>query len=491
MERNFIFPNYTITVDPLKWPEGSLPRESWMGDKDETKQNFKREFEIETIKLIEAVVNQNTDTPRICPDSVDWKKLKDAVDYLNITGGVDYIYPLFLTQTDRKKYFEDPEEKIMEISADEVKNNRVENSECEYDFVKLSSDEIAGLRFRRSKYAEASKILTVLKNIPGLFVMGGFPIAKFYMNLGTSYQYYKEWDDLDIFAYGPNSLEHIKEGVRRCLEISDSNVSLRTKCLIDIQHSYEYEPDNRRILFNIQFVLFKLDSISDILKMVDIDCAGLVFEISDPNVFYGSHRTYLSLISETNIVNPKYYTNRYVSRLLKYSKRGFKLAIPGYNMDNTQLSPDMLKLIFHHLRGSTHCLLRKMELTGLNSLISYSLFPESSEDACSDLDSNNKNYHHGDNTIGFVVWSLNNNIYSETETPFVIGDIFNETPGTFRWRHHCRDFWITYEPLYPKIELIDIHFQEKMKTPFYQQYYLNDYALKRYNLAEVNGSDSD
>ncbi len=474
MERNFVFSNYTITIDPLKWPENSLPRESWMGDKDITEYIIKGQFEIETIKLIETIVKRDTNDSKLCPYSVDWKNLKNAMDYLNIPSGVDYIYPLFLTQTDRKKIFEDSEEKIMEISVDEVKCHRVENSE--YDFVQLTNKK--DLCLLRSQNAKAMEILTELKDIPGLFVMGGFPIAKFYTDIGrypnrnVSYEHYKQWSDLDIFAYGPNSLEHIKEGIRRCLNMSEShNVNFRTKCLIDIYYTCKNEFDNLWTSINIQFVLFKLDNIPDILKMVDIDCAGLVFEISNPDVFYGFRRTYLSLISETNIVNPKYYTNRYVSRLLKYSKRGFKIAIPGFNMDNAQLSPDMLKLMFQRRRGRTSLLLRDMELTGLNSLISYSLFPECSEDACSELDSNNKNYHNGDNTCDYAIWSLKHNIYSEIKTPFVIGDIFNETPGTFKWRHERHHDWIAYEPLYPKIELIDIHFQEKMETPFYEQYY--------------------
>ncbi len=453
MERNFVFPNYTIIVDPLQWPEGSLPRESWMGDKEETNHIIKRKFKIRTLELIEAVVKRDVEFDKICPESVDWEDFKLAMDYLNIKYGIDYIYPLFLHRRHGKIQHE---EKIMEICREEVKTERHRLEKINlfkrygYHGIYKVSNHKQNMYY---KHTRAMEVIRMLKDIPGLFITGGFSVSLFFHYDRDK----RTWNDVDIFAYGPNSLENIKEGVRRCLEICDNKSGCyRTKCTINIPlHG-----------FTVQFILFKLDSISDLLKTTDVDCSSLTFEISDPNTFYGFHRTYMSLISGINTVNPKYYRGKYVNRLLKYSKRGFRIAIPGYHRDYELFHMNTVKLEKQN-DLSLRDRLKKQEFRGLKELIVYSKFPKYSRDTWSNEKNDIEHYDDHSHPCPDLFGSVKENDDLMNISPIVIGDIFNETPGTFKWYDGK-----TYHPIHPKIKLVDITSFERIETSFYEQYYL-------------------
>ncbi len=105
----FIINGTKIIMYPDEWPYNSYPRNLYEGDK------YAKEFIIKNDKISKNSLNMILDiilkepnSPQVNPDDVDWDNFGYSVRYFGITSlSIDYIYPLFLTEEDRGKWYKD------------------------------------------------------------------------------------------------------------------------------------------------------------------------------------------------------------------------------------------------------------------------------------------------------------------------------------------------------------------------------------------------
>lgn len=84
---------------------------------------------------------------------------------------------------------------------------------------------------------------------------------------------------------------------------------------------------NFYIVFNIQIILRLYNSIVQVISGFDIDSCCIAY---DGDNFYAMPRFIRSLIYEYNLADPERQSKNYAQRLVKYSSRGFNIALPGY-----------------------------------------------------------------------------------------------------------------------------------------------------------------
>nr|QBK93921.1 MAG: hypothetical protein LCPAC406_02350 [Pithovirus LCPAC406] len=146
-----------------------------------------------------------------------------------------------------------------------------------------------------------------LAHIPNLFVAGGYTLARFSNS--------RDWSDIDIFAYGDNALEHIKEGVRICIEFSNKReigpsqtnrfFPVRTQYRISVPIPSEtvYFPYQIQPII-VEFILIKSRNKYQILNRFNLDASCIGFDIATPNEFYALPRFIRAFETRTNVIDP-------------------------------------------------------------------------------------------------------------------------------------------------------------------------------------------
>nr|QBK92820.1 MAG: ankyrin repeat protein [Pithovirus LCPAC401] len=539
--KQFQTDSLSIFVDPEEWPENSTFRNMYESDKESKSYSLNsKHIDLRSIELIRDVVTKHTEMGMINPDGIDWKKLKLTTEYLGLGTSVDYIYPLFLTQQDRVDWFQScksrkthickynpgEKEKLIELVREDLQERK-----SDYGIIDTSALRFAWKDVRiyeqdayGEKCSRALELIDRLNSVPNLFVAGGAALALFH-NFDKNIR----WNDIDIFAWGDNSLEHIIQGVRICQDFT-KELKTDTGCLLhrdDVLGNGElYIPMRTKyaitvpiaiirelLMLNVQFILIESSSPSQILTRIDIDCAAIGFHMNDPKKFYGLKRTIRALETKSNVIDPTRQSQTYIGRLIKYAYRGFQIAIPGLNMNSLFYSPNLIKIIsmkyefkrskalsvsvkdgfdgtkavFISMKNSDEELrkvnendireLRKMNLTGLKVLLTSIVFQMN---AGYEESETGYNYPSSD-TVPEIIGNLRSKHGNSIgNIDFVVGDVLNEDPEYFRVKIHKRDdSWIKYFPSNPKIELMNNDSQDGMigsihqvKSAFYEQFYV-------------------
>ncbi|KAL6076304.1 Ankyrin [Balamuthia mandrillaris] len=167
-----------------------------------------------------------------------------------------------------------------------------------------------------------------------VFVAGGAVLANLINPDHTGTLGYQS-SDIDIFLYGIDDqyranqkLKEIYEVVRRNTGVQEENI-IKTLRTVTIINSYP----NR----HIQIILRLYKSPAEVLLGFDIDCCTFGF---DGKNVWAMERGYRALTKRYNLVNPTRRSSTYESRLLKYAKRGFIVAVP--NLDKARVDKDNL-----------------------------------------------------------------------------------------------------------------------------------------------------
>ncbi len=473
----FIINDQFIDVSPNDWPEGSTFRAMYEGDRNANEYKLtNRGLSSKSIRMIFDVISKDTDKSPVT--NVNWNELIYSVNYLNLSN-VDFIYPIFLTKQDRYDLYNPY---IMKINIDDMKIR-----DPDYDIVgKDMFDEIV-MKTVDSKITEMLKFLTT---IPNLFVAGDYALAMFnhkysskysdsLMNssceigLASKFGRGRIFDDIDIYAYGKDSLDSIMKGVEVCLgwmnnrDLIDrrNTKPVRTKYAICIPISNA----NVRGIF-VRFILKESTSPFMILNRFDTDSSCIGFEISDPDTYYALPRFVRAFETGTNTIDPTKHSRSYINNLIKYAKTGFNIAVPGFSNDFIRLPQKLIKVMMTVSRNITF---KRMRLTGLQALIIITLIRHdisSSNQECNDLFLTCEEIA---NSAMKIVRSKihvfgNTIVVDEKKTLFVVDDILNQGEKEFIFKINIGT--IEYFPKYPRIELL-IEREKVCLESFYEKYY--------------------
>ncbi len=215
----FVINGIEIDVDPLEWPEDSTFRLMYEGDRNADEYSLNNpKISDESIEVIFMVVEKNLKFEVLDTDELDWDNLNYITNYLGLGMSVDFIYPLLLTPEDRVDWYYDCKIRQTHICGyDEkeegeliiVKRNEMKKKEPYYDTIEaIGNKEESGSYEGKSAYG----IIDLLGDIPDLFVAGAYPLSDF--------DSISRWEDIDIYAYGPDALKNIIAGVKYVLLIS-------------------------------------------------------------------------------------------------------------------------------------------------------------------------------------------------------------------------------------------------------------------------------
>ena len=514
----YVINDVAFDVDPKEWPTGSTFSLMYEGDPYANELRLNNSgMTSESIQLIVDVITKDITRLKLLASDINWNNLMYTIKYLGIGVSVDFIYPLFLTIEDRIEWYrtcetrqtyicgysEDPEDesKFVFGGVEEKEEELISVHFDDMELRDLDYDMVGENAFPIDKGNELSvgvedSILEELSHIPNLFVAGGYPLDRF------DNKDVQTWHDIDIFAYGDNALEHIKEGVKICIEISNegkrrlsqylSRSSLqpvRTLYSISIpipvtsQHQY-----HRYGIVIIQFILIKSRSQYQILNRFDIDASCIGFHISNPSRFYALPRFIRAFETKTNIIDPTRQSPTYIKRLIKYAGRGYNIAVPGFDSNNIKLSSKILKFLTESQIQKRDSNIKDMKLIGLQGLVTSSLTRHSISLKQLNVISG------GFSDYSYVnVKNIARIIIDMTETDgdgpylindgepinFVVGDVLNEGSRPFEVMLDLDGIIVLiFVPSYPFIELMDDDPQNGMigsihqvKTSFYGEYY--------------------
>jgi len=460
----FVINDESFDASPFAWPEGSTFRLMYEGDRNSDEYRLTSPvLNGDSIKLIIDVVTRNVEREMLRLDEIDFEELKVMVDYLGIGLSTDYIYPLFLTINDRKDryFYEDDVSYDTAINGDnifedlvrveendifeEVGENdifeglvRVEESDMKMrkpDYNIIGKGAFKSNKFlQHTNYNRCDEVLKKLSIIPNLFVAGDYALARFS-------KFTIPWLNIDIFAYGDDSLDHIKTATRICLAFGDWENN-HTKCRYDpMPIRYEniisvpvFLEDNKWI--NFRFILCYFHSPLYVLNTLYVESERVGFDIVDPDTYYCDIRFIRAYETKSNTVDPNdlitWYdlsmSGGYIESLMIASNRGFDIACPGFDGDNIVIPSNILKKIMDMNRNCYD------DLTGIQILI------------VSALSNRRVNTHYFD--IYYV--SSENKI-----SHFIPLDVMNEGQRIFAFENDKGNI-VTYIPMFPRIELTNI-----------------------------------
>jgi ankyrin repeat protein len=129
--------------------------------------------------------------------------------------------------------------------------------------------------------------------------------------------------DIDIFVYGVNEIQaqktmnQIYESLK---DIVPENKCVKTNMTITIILPKPFR--------HIQLVTKLYNSVGDLLNEFDLGCAKVAFDGKNVWTTIGGH---FSLVNHTNIYMPQCDMVAYKARLVKYSQRGYRVMIPGFD----------------------------------------------------------------------------------------------------------------------------------------------------------------
>ena len=566
IERLFIINKISLVTDPENWPVDSMPRLMYEGDRDAPEyviNNFR--MNRKSIKLIKSVVLRETKGPVLNLIDINWDNFELTVRYLGIGVGIDFLYPLFLVPDDRAIWYNECGDRISyvcqyrpEDNADEdlLRMNLNDVITTNSPYVTLNNLNLHPERLEKVRESEEKEVMTdenqnisdlideivqILSNVSDLLVVRDVALARFRgikslfkQSIGIKgFEPVRGAISVDVFAYGLDAREHIIESVRLCLELSKKNFREYHRERgesedITFMNIYERLTPSRTqymiivpvasrksaIGLNVVFPLVKLHSKHDILTKIPLDCFAIGFDPKDPDMFYGLPRTYRSLDTMTNVVDPTRNGMRYLRMLNGISIMGFDIAIPGFNIDDIDklsCADKILKILniarsaglldkrgqcVHPPRGFSTIVYQQMRQD--REKIRQSVYEI--EDRMTDMKLSGlvlllaKIIHWG-------VHSFHHNRYSEFElaiehkitsgqsmrsiykhpnrAKIIFGDVLNQGEREFRITAKRRSPTgnitedITYTPLSPKIELLTFDLEAGLyqaKTAFYGQY---------------------
>nr|QBK92392.1 MAG: uncharacterized protein LCPAC401_00300 [Pithovirus LCPAC401] len=563
-ERLFIINKISLVTDPENWPVDSMPRLMYEGDRDTSEyiiNNFR--MNRESIELIRSVVLRETKGPVLNLIDVNWDNVELTTRYLGLGVGVDFLYPLFLVPDDRVIWYDECEDRISHIcqyrpedDGDLLEMNLSDVITTNSPYITLNNLNLHPKRLElicqpeekeeitdKDKYMSRliNDIIQTLSNVPDLLIVRDVALARFrgIKSLTKHISKIRHWDiineviNMDVFAYGPNALENIIESIKLCLELSKKNfreyqcrhykseeitfmnvkeglTPYRTRHQIVIPIRSKWV--DLGIKLDVVFPLVKLHSKCDILTKIPLDCFAIGFDPKEPNMFYGLPRTYRSLDTMTNVVDPTRNGIMYLQMLHIVSSIGFDIAIPGFNIDDIDklsCSDKILKVLNLarsaelleetskriHLASTRHNQnktiddmkkiqapiseikkkLSHMKLSGLVMLLAKIIHEK--------VSSYHRNrYSEFEFAIEYhLIHRFHfGDIYSCLKGGEIIfGDVLNQGEREFRFTttHLDRENYITknliYTPLFSKIELLSFNLPTtlyQVKTAFYGQY---------------------
>jgi ankyrin repeat protein len=183
-------------------------------------------------------------------------------------------------------------------------------------------------------------------NWDNVFVAGGCVLASM-LRPDVQGNGYKS-SDVDMFFYGLNEsqanqkLKYIYELVKQNTQ-SPSEV-IRTKHAVTIVNQFPYR--------HIQIVLRLYKSPAEVLMGFDIDACAVGY---DGKNAYALERACRAITRGYNLVDMSRRSLTYESRLYKYSKRGFAVAIPGF--DRNKVNPEIFSKSLKDVKGLAQLLL--------------------------------------------------------------------------------------------------------------------------------------
>ncbi len=602
-----------ITINNLEfessiddWPEGSIVKDRC----DEDTKEFKltnNALTDESIMIIIDIITKNIYRDVLNPDSIDWENYKMTIVCLGLP--FDIIYSLFLH--DRVIWFKERDASVDTTNKKETsmysqmmknglinmntmfRKNMLDFRQQHYDIIDKNIIYNPVAYDAPNKLWLVRNVIKKLSHIPNLFVAGGYALSEYINGLPHRSNFgdtsHTKWNDVDIFAYGPDALKSLLEGVRVCLNLikhpsllhkktntilnkplsrggkdTSSDIiyspiihkkgysTIRTKYAITIPIDHPY---HKTLI--VQFILMRFSSPYHILSNFDVDSCCIGFEIGErcgtnKNIrinatrassqsntskasvqtnphkffwhykFYASRRFVRAFETTSNVVDPTRLSATYVRRLIKYSNRGFDIAIPGFNKDTVRLNSSILKIMIESGPGQRFDNLRNLMLTGLELLVASSIMRHDLTcpilcdkiygsvnmwdiydilinyvykiyEIYKDKDGkdNDKDFTDFDEELGISEYEkgdlglysyLEDNVLKERSSEdlvssdgklsFIIGDVLNEGQRRFSFRFSkiCKP--IPYEPKYPIIELIDSSsFVGIENVSFYEKYY--------------------
>eukprot|EP00026_Physarum_polycephalum_P000150 Phypoly_transcript_00150.p1 GENE.Phypoly_transcript_00150~~Phypoly_transcript_00150.p1 ORF type:complete len:1663 (-),score=347.22 Phypoly_transcript_00150:165-5153(-) len=183
-------------------------------------------------------------------------------------------------------------------------------------------------------------------NWDNVFVAGGCVLASMLKPdaQGTGYKS----SDVDMFFYGLN--EHqANQKLKDIYELVKQNTNspcevIRTKHAVTIVNQFPYR--------HIQIVLRLYKSPAEVLMGFDIDACAVGY---DGKNAYALERACRAITRGYNLVDMSRRSLTYESRLYKYSKRGFAVAIPGF--DRNKVNPEIFTKSLKDVKGLAQLLL--------------------------------------------------------------------------------------------------------------------------------------
>nr|QBK93864.1 MAG: uncharacterized protein LCPAC406_01780 [Pithovirus LCPAC406] len=561
-ERLFIVNNVSLLTDPENWPENSMPRLMYEGDRDAPEYIISNsKMNKKSIKLIKSVVIRETKGLMLNLTDVDWSNIELTVRYLGLGVGVDFLYPLFLTPEDRIIFYNEcesrishtcqyrPEDdgKLLEMNLNDVVTtnspyvtmNNLNLYPKKLERIRESEEKVEMTYKNRYMNDLIDEIVDVLSSVSELLIVRDVALARFRgikslikeSRERVRFIAIKEVINVDVFAYGPDALEHIIEAVRLCLELSKKNFREYplSRELTFMKKLGPLTPSRTQhriivpvmskcgssIVLNIVFPLVRLHSKRDILTKIPLDCYAIGFDPRDPKMFYGLPRTYRSLDTMTNVVDPTRNGVRYLKMLNRVSETGFDIAIPGFNIDDISKLPcsdDILKILnlarFANLLREKGKLPRPPRGTSDEVRVQMRIDSEEFMESSFEIDKKMGNMKLSGLVVLLAkiihreVLIFNYNMYSHFEfamesecigthklvssiykhldrSKVIFGDILNQGEREFeiavdliRGGNRTTED-LTYTPLFPKIELLSFDLEAglyQVKTAFYGQY---------------------
>lgn len=163
-----------------------------------------------------------------------------------------------------------------------------------------------------------------------IFIAGGAVLACLQPDGMTKYP----TSDIDIFVHGidddeqaNNLLKHIHSTIKA--NTQGEGIVIRTRRTVTIINSYPYR--------HTQVILRLYKSPAQVLLGFDVDCCTFGY---DGNTVWAMERGRRALTKRYNLVNPSRRSLTYESRLFKYSKRGFAVAVP--DLDKSRVNQRLL-----------------------------------------------------------------------------------------------------------------------------------------------------
>jgi hypothetical protein len=161
--------------------------------------------------------------------------------------------------------------------------------------------------------------------------------------------------DVDLFIYGLDrdaaigKIAHVVEVLRQHACGGEAPVVVRTARTVSVVSGFPHR--------HVQIILRLYESPAEVLLGFDLDCVGIGFGIGFDGTALSENvwclpRTQRALNFRVNVADPSrqtYRTTSYEYRLYKYSRRGFGVAIPGF--DRSSVSAEIYLQRFANLRG--------------------------------------------------------------------------------------------------------------------------------------------